>query len=362
MPRKTVMTFCERPLGASEADLGVMARWIAELKGFEYGGALERGRRYDREIYLVPKETLVGHEAARAMGVRSARDLFGGIVPNELLRSKVITHRTVSERARRPEQWPERLFDRIDAVVLPGFTAFTIEDAIEAGERLLEYGSVRIKDPLATGGIGQGIAKTKDELRSQINALDRSKTERFGVVLETNLDEATTFSVGLAEIDELTVSYFGTQRLTTDNRGREVYGGSDLTLVRGGFERLLAIDLEPDLRRAIDQAVLFDEAASQEIGLVASRRNYDVGLGLDGRGRKLSGVFDQSWRIGGASAAEIIALRALEENGSMNVVRASTVELFGEHVRAPAGAAVLYEGSDPKRGRMIKYAVLNDAH
>jgi Protein of unknown function (DUF3182) len=44
--------------------------------------------------------------------------------------------------------------------------------------------------------------------------------------------------VGQVSVERLTVSYLGTQDETADNEGRRVYGGSNLTVVHGGWGRL----------------------------------------------------------------------------------------------------------------------------
>src|SRR6516164_4267548 len=41
---------------------------------------------------------------------------------------------------------------------------------------------------------------------------------------------------------------------------------------------------------------------------MASRRNYDVGQGLDAHGKWRSGVFEASWHSGAASTAELATL------------------------------------------------------
>ena len=50
---------------------------------------------------------------------------------------------------------------------------------------------------------------------------------------------------------------------------------------------------------------MIDDAAATECfpGLVASRRNYDVAQGTNARGKRCSGVLEQSWRLGGATGA-----------------------------------------------------------
>ena len=65
------------------------------------------------------------------------------------------------------------------------------------------------------------------------------------------------------------------------------------------------------MRQAIEYARIFDTAAAIFFpGCFASRRNYDIAQGRDGNGRERFGVLEQSWRVGGASSAEIAALEA----------------------------------------------------
>src|SRR5207244_11063338 len=114
---------------------------------------------------------------------------------------------------------------------------------------------------------------------------------------------------------------------THNNGGREVYGGSDLVVVRGGFAALRALSLSTDAQLAIARALVYDAAADACFaGFFASRRNYDVVEGTDARGHRRAGVLEQSWRVGGASAAEVEALIAFRDDPSLNVVRAATVE------------------------------------
>jgi hypothetical protein len=68
-----------------------------------------------------------------------------------------------------------------------------------------------------------------------------------------------------------------------------------------------------------------------------------------------SAVLEQSWRIGGASGAEIAALAAFCDHPSLTAIEASTHELYGSQARPPASAQVLFEGDDPDAGQILKY-------
>ena len=125
----------------------------------------------------------------------------------------------------------------------------------------------------------------------------------------------------------------------------------------GDFDALLALTLPEDIRLAIAQARAYDDAATQCFdGLFASRRNYDVAQGLDAAGHRRSGVLEQSWRLGGASGAEIGALEAFRADPSLRTVRAMSREVYGEAPALPANAAVYFSGNDPHVGPLTKYA------
>lgn len=332
---------------------------LARLQGLEFGGEYDPGTAYPGFLYFVPTGTVIGRQNAQRLGMRSAADLFGGVVPQPFMATKAITHGLLRSGAQAPPGWSRNFARRVTDAVLRGFTVFSREEAGEAGRQLLAEGPLRIKPVLATGGRGQSLVEDPAELDRQLAALDEDELGRFGLVLEEQLEEVSTYSVGQVQVGDLLATYCGTQRLTVDNQGEEVYGGSDLLVVAGGFETLLALELDDPVRLAVQQARRYDAAALASFdGFFASRRNYDIARGLDSRGRTRSGVLEQSWRIGGASSAEIAALEAFRAGAQ--AVRASSLELFGEDKVAPAGACVLFRGEDPELGYLTKCVVTTD--
>src|SRR5262245_12744632 len=146
----------------------------------------------------------------------------------------------------------------------------------------------------------------------------------------------------------------GSQRTTAGNRSTAalicfacVADGARLTALR--FPN----------RFAVTQARRYDEATSVYPGFVASRRNYDIGEGIDAEGRPRSGVLEASWRVGGATGAEVLALTAFKQDPSLHVIDVSHIEEFGQNRRAPDGATVLFEGDDPRDGPMLRYTIVN---
>ncbi len=336
-----------------------IARRLAVLKGFDFAGEYDPASPHPGPVYLVPGDTLVGLDAAAALGVRGEHDLFGGVVPHAFVATKAITHPMVGPDAQAPSGWSWAFGTQVRDVVLSGFTAFTPEDAREAGGRLLRRGSVRVKPVRATGGRGQQVVADAIELDAILSAMDAMELRRYGLVLEEDLGDVTTYSVGQVRVAGLVTSYCGTQSLTTDNGGATVYGGSELLVVRGGFEALAGLGLSAEAALAAAQAWAYDAAATEHFpGLFASRRNYDVVRGLDAEGRRRSGVLEQSWRIGGASGAELAALEAFFAIPALNAVRAATVERYGEGHAPPPHATIYFRGTDERDGPMTKYALV----
>ncbi|HZF79309.1 MAG TPA: DUF3182 family protein [Rubrivivax sp.] len=307
--------------------------------------------------YMVPTDTLVGLDQARRLGISSVEDFFGGVVPHGFAATKLISHGLVSPAARAPEGWSHEFARRTRSAVLPGYSVFSSGDALLAGELMLDEGPVRVKHPFGVGGRGQWVVRNRAELQARLSSCHADEIREQGLVIERNLHKVVTHSVGQVQAGRLTISYHGTQSLTTNHRGHEVYGGSTLHVSRGTLDDLLRQDLEPAVHQAVEQAAVYHHAAMDCFrGMFASRCNYDVAQGLDSQDRWVSGVLEQSWRIGGASGAEVAALHALGADPGLQSVTASTCELYADNVAVPAGAWLLYDGDDPKVGRLTKYA------
>jgi len=338
-----------------------LARRLAALQGLVFLGEYDPAAHYSQQLYFVPSGTLVGVESARELGIEDEQDLFGGVVPYAFVETKAISHPLLRPNADSPMGWSRGFASRVKGSVLAGYSVFSLHDAREAGRRLLHEGPLRLKPVRATGGRGQERVDGVQALDQALEHIDETELSQYGLVLESNLDRVTTFSVGQVRVATQTLSYYGTQRLTQDNAGQTVYGGSDLVVVKGDFDALLKLDLPDKTRLAISQAQVYDAAASACFrNFHASRRNYDIAQGVDGRGRACSGVLEQSWRIGGASGAEVAALEAFSQGGKAGVVRASTVELYGETKPVPEGATLLFRGEDEEVGFITKYATVEE--
>jgi hypothetical protein len=337
-----------------------IARTLAVIKDYTFAGEYDVDGHYSKPLYFVPTDTLVGVGHAYALGIAGQHDLFGGVVPHPFVGTKCISHPLVDDRARIPDGWSETFARRVRCAVLEGFAAFSTDDAFRAGLRLFAHGPVRVKRALGIGGYGQTVVTGHEALERALADSDTDEVSRYGIALEQDLADVTTHSVGQVRLGGLLATYCGTQRLTPNNHGQPVYGGSDLLVARGGFDELLALQPAPSARRAIEQARVYDDAAFACFdGLFASRRNYDIAEGNDAGGEHRCGVLEQSWRIGGASGAEVAALSAFHDDPSLTVVRASCVEVYGADASPPPDATVYFQGVDAHAGPLTKYFLLS---
>jgi len=343
--------------GHERCTLDAVARALAAIKGYRFAGAYDPNERRQEHLYFVPRDTLLA-EDIRELPIAGEDDLFGGVVRHPFVATKTITHALLDARSRSPEGWSTRFPERVREDVLFGYSAFSPEDARLAGQRMLNSGPTRLKLAAGIGGCGQKVVHDTASLDSALNGFDRSGISRDGIVVEQDLTDVTTYSVGQVNAAGLRIAYYGTQRLTANHEGRQVYGGSDLLIVRGDFDQLLEHNDNPLVSLAIEQAMRYDAAARDEFaGFFASRRNYDVAQGFDARGHLRSGVLEQSWRSGGATPAELPALSAFLADATLRAVCASSVEVYGDD-DPPPGATVIFRGTDPKVGKLLKYSLM----
>ena len=348
----------EAPLHEVETNRA-LARWLAQILGLKYGGSYAPERHRDRDLYLLPTQTLVGAAAARQLGVKGPEDLWGGYVDYDFICTKAITHGLLNRNAFAPEGWSPLFSERVRSVVLDGLSVFSLDDARPAAEHLLCSGPIRLKPIHACAGRGQQVISSLDQFDAILARPDAEQLFSDGVVLEQDLDQVITHSVGQTFIGDHVLSYCGDQYLTEDSLGEQVYGGSNLLVVQGYYEDLLKLELPEAVRLAIRQAQVFDSAADEAYpGFYASRRNYDIAQGLDSDGQQRSGVLEQSWRMGGASSAEVAALQSFVNDPGMRAIRVSSVETYLDQP-LPADAIEVYRGPAENGDFLLKYVTVN---
>jgi hypothetical protein len=335
-----------------------LARWLALILGLKYGGSYDPQQHRGRDLYLLPTQTLVGAEAARQLGVKGPEDLWGGYVEHDFICTKAISHGLRSHLAHAPKGWAPLFSERVRDVVLDGLSVFSLDDARPAAEHLLYSGPIRLKPIHACAGRGQEVIKSLDQFDEILARPEAHALFNEGVVLEQDLDQVITHSVGQSFIGDKVLSYCGDQYLTEDAHGEQVYGGSNLLVVQGDYDDLLALDLPEAVRLAIRQARVFDSAANEAYpGFYASRRNYDIAQGVASDGQQRSGVLEQSWRMGGASSAEVAALQSFINDQGMRAIRVSSVETYIEQP-LPADAIEVYRGPAQNSDFLLKYVMV----
>src|SRR5258708_36960874 len=87
----------------------------------------------------------------------------------------------------------------------------------------------------SASGKDQTVVANLNELDAVLEKTGADEMATYGLVLEENLRQVRTLSVGEVAVGNLRISYYGTQRTVADNEGRPVYGGSQPGCVGGGW-------------------------------------------------------------------------------------------------------------------------------
>src|SRR5262245_27503862 len=185
-------------------DLGAKA--IAKIKGDDFAGHYDAAYHYSGSLFFVPDDTLLLDEASR-LGIRSSNDLYGGVVPYLFAKTKAITHRLVDRHAERPLRSSTAFAERVREIVLPGYTVFSNRDAQMAARRMLARGPIRLKKPLSASGKDQIAVTTLNELDAVLEKVGADEMATYGLVLEENLHQVRTLSVGEVAVGDLRISY-----------------------------------------------------------------------------------------------------------------------------------------------------------
>jgi hypothetical protein len=289
--------------------------------------------------YWLPIRTLLRDEAA-LIGIDRDTQLWGGVVPRAFVGTKLVSHRLWPGSGYAPAGW--RDVPGIESCTLPGWSVFTRTDALAACEALLHDGPVRVKSPHARGGNEQTVLTGLREARAWLQSPAAIGIEH-GLVVERDLVEAATYSVGTAHVGGHTIAYHGIQRAVRDHTGRAVYGGSRLTVFRGDLARLGALVAHGQAGEAVRAAIDYDRAVRGTYQVLASRCNYDVIVGHERDGRRHCGVLEQSWRFGGASMAELLAMERFAADPGLRWLVAETVESY-DRSPPPEDAVLVWPG------------------
>src|SRR5262245_50562575 len=182
--------------------LEAVAKAIAKIKRYDFGGHYEARCDYSAPLFFVPGDTLLVEETAD-LGIHSLNDLFGGVVPHLFMKTKAITHGLINRHAERPLGWSTVFAERVREIVLPGYTVFSNRDAQLAARRMLTRGPIRVKKPLSASGKDQTVVTSLNELDAVLEKVTADEMAAYGLVRAENLGEARTFSIGEVAVGSL---------------------------------------------------------------------------------------------------------------------------------------------------------------
>ncbi len=335
---------------------------------FERFGGIDQGKTYyvaDKTIVLEFREN---QKLIKDALIESEKDFFGGIVPRAHQSTKAIMHPLVSREAACPLGWSHEFSQELVhlELVLPGFTVFNIEDIRTAFNHLYDKGvyQIRLKDPLGYLGMNQFVVTSFQELEQFISdkIVNNEKLQQYGLVVEENLcpEDLKIYSVSFVTVGSHQVQCIGVQRFS-----QGLYRGTDHVIMQTGkriIPELLAqvgIFNKEDAQVIIDKALLFRALLNKHIPEIKTARfNVDIVSGIasiysNGTCElvKRFALLEQSFRVGGASAAEIWGLEYLLCHPSVDAVCASTYYRYGDEAsQIVSGEENLYWGVDSRLG------------
>lgn len=308
------------------------------------------------ECYYLPSHTLLQHEA-KALGIKSLQDLYGGVVPYPFLLYKTLSHPIHHPSMNSPEGWNNDLGLILRPYVLKGCSAFNTQDALWTAEGMIHDGPLRIKLATANAGRGQWVVNNHEEVVDLFNQAQYQPFFEEGVIIEEALNNTVSFSIGQTEIGNYLISYCGEQEVTIDLKGQHTYGGSTLSVVQGGYsqlENILSFEKHKEALRMVQQYERHIFKAYPQI--YASRRNYDVLQGVNAKGQMRLGVLEPSWRAGGASMAELLAFEAFTANSRLHHIRTWTKERYVSDLETLEKSDQTYCIAPEQTGWLVKSA------
>lgn len=298
---------------------GTVAKMAAAYMGLPFAGEASKMIGSKTDQYLVFPKT-IGPETAGLYGIGKPEDFYGAFVEHPFLVGKTAFHEPVSSDT--PFYYSEEFAGSVSDFVLPGYSVFTQSDGVKAYGLMLGKGfkDVRLKLSDKSDGEGQSVIADKKHLKKLLGTVPAYDLQKKGIVLEPNLRDHRTISVGFAQFGNDVFSFIANQKNDV-YEGRDRYIGADAIIVRGQMDNLLKmLQLDDPHRDAVEKALGFYNAYSY-FDPVASRLSFDVLEGLDAKGNRLSGVTDITGRLGGTCPALILAALEMQRDPTIHAVR-----------------------------------------
>ncbi len=346
-----------------------LAQYLASITGRIFAGEIFSPRRLGSGDYLLPHKP-ISLEEGRQFGIINPDQIFGAVI-EPIYAEKSIFHKTVPNAKFVPSKFPHEFatFLNDKGIVLIGYTAFSIEDVEKAYDLITDAGyAVRVKHPLGSSSTKQFRAKSKKQVLDFVRSEEVATLRKFGMILEVNLlnpndkrADVEGFSGGWTQLEGNIYSYLGRQMFaetgTTDR-----YIGTRLQMVRGSVDNLGEVAdslVYQDVYRQLEKVA---EATKLLPYLIGSRMNFDfiygVREGIDGIILDESPsvyVVEQSFRVGGASGAELVGIEYLKNNHEEASVTAVSRVHYGKEEEGQIGLrdkVFLRKANDPEYGEV----------
>jgi hypothetical protein len=297
------------------------------VDGIEYPNAGQPGI----DMTLMPYDSVDPSEPI-ANRVEGDSGIYGAVV-DRLKGTKSICHTPFCDEGL-PSSYDDAFSSRIDELgVKPmGFVVFGIDDAVDAIDFMKKRGSgVRIKLPLGSGVDNQKIidsgkpSSLQDWIKSRVEG---DHIQQYGLVIEEEVlpsssDLPFALSTGELVVSEEHYTYVGWQ--VKGENGQ--YGGTVLRLTRGRQHPENVANIPGNLAEV---ANVVTQASRDMLVEKAGRMNFNYlyGAGAGDTTDRLI-LTEPTFRPGGASAAELMAIEALLEDSSLPGIWARTSVEYG---------------------------------
>ncbi len=297
---------------------GLVAKYIADYLGVPYSGEMLGG--VEGNVYYVPPVTQE-RKSLIADVIKSEEDFYGLIVDDFNHVGKSILHKSVSSKV--PGFYSFEFAKSVEDLVVPGVTVFSKENTEYGYTTVKGVGDfdIRLKLSDRSDGHGQFLLKNIEEVRNVFESLEDKYVNDKGLVLEANVKEAKTISIGFTVLGSDTFSFLAIQKNDiAPEDGRDRYMGANVRVVRGGMNNLKKIAENPDEQKAIEVVGQFYKKY-KSFNPIASRLSFDFLYGLDNKGNTLSGVTDITGRLGGTCPALVLAATEFKQNPYLSTVK-----------------------------------------
>lgn len=303
---------------------GEIASRIAKYLGHAYSSDVLMDPP-DEPRYIVPGATLDGDTAARLF-IKGIDGFYGGYASDLSCVGKTVLHPTITGEA--PAHHNKSFADSVTelGLVLPGFSAFNIEEGVLAYETLTPQfpSGLRIKAPNESDGNGQEVIKDCRHLELLLDQIGTESLSGKGVVIEPNIaGTKETTSAGQFVLGHDVYSFIASQQDDLVNGRNRYMGAHDVFVMRGTMEDLTgALNRTGDVRTHIAEKIaIFHDMYSRNFPEVtASRISYDYLEGADGYMNTLAGITDITARLGGTCPALIPAALHLQAHPHQEAV------------------------------------------